>query len=88
MEAYWKQSEAHFSANRTSELGAKIHVPDSTLDSSYGNLEWNCGGISNMAYSAEQVRDLEERIDAALASGHLNAWQTTFLMDMKDRFAR
>lgn len=41
-----------------------------------------------MAYSSEQVRDLTERIDAALTSGSLNAWQTTFLTDIKDRFAR
>ena len=41
-----------------------------------------------MGYSPEQVQDLEEKIDAAMASGRLNAWQTTFLMDMKDRFAR
>lgn len=41
-----------------------------------------------MGYSTEQVQDLEEKIDAALNGGRLSAWQTTFLMDMKDRFER
>ena len=39
-----------------------------------------------MAYSTEQVRDLEEKIDAALNGDHLNAWQTKFLTDIKSRF--
>lgn len=41
-----------------------------------------------MGYSTEQVRDLEEKINAALNGGRLSAWQTTFIMEMKNRFER
>lgn len=41
-----------------------------------------------MGYSTEQVRDLEEKIGAALNGDHLNAWQTKFLTDIKSRFER
>ena len=38
-----------------------------------------------MAYSAEELEELKERINGALASGRLNAWQVNFLTDIKGR---
>ena len=38
-----------------------------------------------MAYSAEELEELKERINGALASGRLNAWQVNFLTDIRGR---
>ena len=44
-----------------------------------------------MAYSVEELDELKGRINGALGSGRLNAWQAKFLTDMKgriDKFGR
>lgn len=38
-----------------------------------------------MAYSVEVFEELKERINSALASGRLNAWQVNFLTDVSGR---
>lgn len=41
-----------------------------------------------MAFSAEMIRDLKNRMDAALNGGHLDAWQTKFLTNMRAQIGR
>lgn len=41
-----------------------------------------------MAYSTEEIRALKTKIDAALASRRLDAWQTKFLTDISARIAK
>ena len=38
-----------------------------------------------LAYSVEKLEELKEKINGALASGRLNAWQVNFLTDIKGR---
>ncbi len=41
-----------------------------------------------MSYSAQDIVDLKNRIDAALSDGRLNTWETSFLSDIKARIER
>lgn len=41
-----------------------------------------------MGYSIKEIYDIKARIDAVLADGRLDAWETRFLGDVRNRFER